>query len=78
MIISGCGFREQPNEKCIESTVNFLKKLVPEVNVGHIVTAYRLGRKGGDGEINRSMFVKFKESEIKRKIMQHPQTKDWG
>lgn len=44
--------------------------MVPELSVGHIVTAYRLGRKGSDGETNRSMFVKFKEPEIKRKIMQ--------
>lgn len=58
MIISG--FREQPNEKCVESTVTFLKKLVPELKAAHIATAYRLG-KGTDGEINRSMFVKFND-----------------
>lgn len=68
MIVNG--FQEKPNEKCIEASVAFLKKLVPELNAGHISTAYRIGRKGGDGEVNRAMFIRFKEPEIKRKIMQ--------
>lgn len=68
MVISG--FPEKPSEKCIENTVTFLRKLVPELKAEHIVTAYRLGRKGGDGEVNRSMFVKFREPEMKRRIMQ--------
>lgn len=66
MIING--FKEQNNENCIEATVNFLKKLVPELKAEHISIAYRVGKKNDD-EVNRAMFVKFKEEEMKRKIM---------
>lgn len=68
MIVNG--FKEKPDEKCIEASVAFLKKLVPELCADHISTAYRLGKKGNDDEVNRAMFIKFKDPEIKRKILQ--------
>lgn len=68
MIING--FQEKTGEKCIEASVEFLKKLVPELCANHISTAYRIGKKGNDEEVNRAMFIKFKEPEMKTKIMQ--------
>lgn len=67
MIING--LKEPVNENCKDTAVDFLKKLVPEVKANDLSNAYRMGKTGGDGEVNRALFIKFHDGDMKTKVM---------
>lgn len=67
MVING--LPENVNENCVNTAVEFLKRLIPSITSKDIAAAYRLGRKMGDSEFNRSTMVKFKDPQLKIDVM---------
>lgn len=67
MIING--LKEKANENCKNAALDFLRKLIPDIKSDCITNAYRVGKSAGDGEVNRALFVKFKDGETKGAIM---------
>lgn len=68
MVING--LPESANENCMNTVVEFLKRLMPSISSKDILAAYRLGKKmGGESDFNRSTMVKFKDPELKMAVM---------
>lgn len=63
------GLRETKDEVPISVAFNFVLKLIPDFNQGLIVDAYRLGKAIKDGEVNRALFIKFRDANIKMQVM---------
>lgn len=68
MVING--LPESANENCMNTVVEFIKRLIPTISAKDILAAYRLGKKmGGESEFNRSTMVKFKDPQLKMDAM---------
>lgn len=67
MIING--LKEPANENCKDTAVDFLRKLVPELDANHLSNVYRMGRTSGSGEVNRALFIKFRDGDMKARVM---------
>lgn len=67
MIINGLA--EKLNENSKDAALSFFHKLVPDLKSDSIIVAYRVCKNSGDGEVNRALFVKFRDSETKASIM---------
>lgn len=67
MIVNG--LREEPNEDCNTIALSFLRKLIPDLSGDSIADTYRLGKGTSDGEVNRALFIKFKDTKTKMQIM---------
>lgn len=68
MVING--LPESNNENCMNTVVEFLKRLVPKITAKDLLAAYRLGKKtGGLKDFNRSVMVKFKDPQLKTEVM---------
>lgn len=67
MIVNGIA--EGKDENCKEAAVKFFRNLVPNYQSEKILLAYRVGKGSKDGEVNWTMFVKFRDIEAKQEIM---------
>lgn len=67
MIINGIA--EGKDEDCKDVSLKFFRNLVPNYQSEKILLAYRVGKERSDGEVNRAMFVKFRDIEAKQELM---------
>lgn len=67
MIVNG--LKELANKNCKDTAVDFLKKLVPDIKAEHLSNAYRMGKTTGDGEVNRALYIKFHDGDMKARVM---------
>lgn len=67
MIINGIA--KDKDENCKDVSLKFFRNLVPNYQSDKILLAYRVGKERKDGEVNRAMFVKFRDVEAKQEVM---------
>lgn len=67
MIVNGIA--ENKCENCKKVAVKFFRNLVPTFQPDKILLAYRVGKDRTEGEVNRALFIKFRDPESKLEIM---------
>lgn len=63
------GLRESTEEVPMNVALSFVQKLIPDFSKDLIMDSYRLGKSSKDGEVNRALFIKFRDSNVKMQVM---------